>query len=111
MREHVRAHFTGQFESVGIARGREPDRQLRLDWTGQDLHWNFFAFGIAKQNCLAAPQFLHDFDLLEHDLLALGMISRSENEIIYLPAGSERDRHTAAGKVVHYGPFFSHSNR
>ena len=102
--EHVGAHLPGLAEGLGIAGGRHPAGELRLDRPGQRLHLDL-ALGPAKFATFAAPERAHRLDLTAEDLLPLLVSVGRDGEVVRLPPGGKGDADPSVREVVDERPF------
>src|SRR5213075_2746107 len=89
MSEHVCAELARLAIGVRVACSGDPERQFGLNRTGQRLNGNLLTARIAERNFFAAPQAPDLVDLFQQDLLVVGVVLGTEDEIVKLPSGSE----------------------
>ena len=107
MGQHIGADRPRLLPRFGIARCRDPDRQVfrHRAWLGNDRKHGHL--GGREFDRLARPQPAQVLDRLKHcRFVGGGRVFGAQHEIIGLPARGDGKTHLAAGQVVDHCPFF-----
>src|SRR5262245_188540 len=109
--QHVSTHLTCKTKGLGGTCRSKPDWQLVLDRPRQRFDSNLLTIHAGENHLLTAPETTHCFNATHRHLFAMSIILRRKQEVVSVPARSERDSYPAFREIVDNGPFLGDSHR